>query len=112
MRGVIYLAWRYLVHHRIKTAILQIILQTIDGRRGPRDAVLLPRIHMEDGTLYVEGYGREDAETKAIAALRDKVEIVTECGFFFGGAQVVERGPKGFRAGADEERRGCFAKVV
>ena len=97
---------------RIKTAILQVILQTIDGRKNPRDAVLAPRIHMEDGTLYVEGYGRDAAETKAIAALRENPEILEECGFFFGGAQVVERGPKGFRAGADEERRGCAAIVV
>ena len=96
---------------RIKTAILQVILQIIDGRRNPRDAVLLPRIHMEDGVLYVEGYGRDPAETEALACLRAKREIVKECGFFFGGAQVVERGPKGFRAGADEDRRGCAAIV-
>lgn len=97
---------------RIKSATLQVLLQTIDGRKGPREAVAAPRIHTEGDTLYVEGYGRDPADTAAIAALRPKHEIVTECGFFFGGAQMVERGPKGFRAGADEARRGCAAVVV
>ena len=97
---------------RIKSAILQVILQVIDGGMSPRDAVLAPRIHMEDDALYVEGYGREPAVAKALAALRADNTTIDECGFFFGGAQLVERSPQGFRAGADEERRGCAAVVV
>ncbi len=97
---------------RIKSALLQVILQAVDSDRSPRDAVLAPRVHTEDGTLYIEGYGRPAVEVEALRGLRDDVEVLDECGFFFGGAQVVERHATGFRAGADEERRGCAARVV
>ncbi len=97
---------------RIKTAILQLVVHLIDGGLPPDEAVKLPRIHVEADTLYVEGYGRTDAQVGALSHLRRKVETTWECGFFFGGAQVAERNGTQFLVGADEERRGCTAVVV
>ena len=97
---------------RIKSSILQIILNVIDRGMSLREAVLVPRIHVEDDTLYVEGYGRTEAEVDALRPLSESFEATWDCGFFFGGAQAVLQGPKGFQTGADEERRGCVARIV
>ena len=97
---------------RIKSSILQVITNLIDRGLSPREAVLAPRIHVEDATLYVEGYGRTEEEVDALRPLSESFEATWDCGFYFGGAQVVASGPGGFEAGADEERRGCVALTV
>ncbi len=97
---------------RIKTALLQIVLHLVDGGVGPAEAVRRPRIHVEDGTLYIEGWGRTEDEVDALRSLAERVKCTSECGFFFGGAQVVEHAGASFQAGADEDRRGCVALIV
>jgi gamma-glutamyltranspeptidase/glutathione hydrolase len=97
---------------RIKSAILQVVTNVIDRGMPLHEAVLAPRIHVEDETLYVEGHGRTEAEVDALRPLSKAFEATTDCGFFFGGAQAVLQGPGGFQTGADEERRGCVAQVV
>ena len=97
---------------RIKSAILQVIVHLIDGGLSPRDAVRMPRVHVEGETLYVEGYRRTKLEVEALQTLARDVVTTWDCGFFFGGAQAVEGSPEGFRSGADEERRGCKAYVA
>ncbi|MDJ0520467.1 MAG: gamma-glutamyltransferase [Planctomycetota bacterium] len=97
---------------RIKTAILQILVHLIDGGVSPREAVRRSRVHAEGDTLYIEGWGRTRDEVSELKTLAEKTESTWDCGFFFGGAQVVEHTSDGFRTGADEDRRGCVAYVV
>lgn len=97
---------------RIKTALLQLLIHMIDGGTSPREAVRRSRLHVEGETLYIEGWGRTRAEVEALSALAPRTESTWGCGFFFGGAQVVEHSSTGFRTGADEDRRGCVAYVV
>jgi gamma-glutamyltranspeptidase/glutathione hydrolase len=97
---------------RIKTALLQLLVHMIDGGASPREAVRRSRVHVEKETLYIEGWGRTRAEVQALQGLAPKTESTWARGFYFGGAQVVEHAPEGFRTGADEDRRGCVAYVV
>ena len=97
---------------RIKSALLQVITNIIDRGMSPREAVLAARLHVEGETLYVEGYGRTEAEVEALRPLSESFKATWDCGFYFGGAQAVLQGPQGFEVGADEERRGCVAIIV
>ena len=97
---------------RIRTAILQTLVHRIDRRRPLEEAVHAPRIHMEAGTLYVEGFGRPQSEVDALLALQKPSKETQGPGFYFGGVQAVEVGPKTIDAAADTPRRGCAAYVV
>jgi len=97
---------------RIKTALLQIVLHLVDGGVDPAEAVRRSRLHLENDTLYIEGWGRTRDEVDALRPLGRRVESTTACGFYFGGAQVVEHAGASFDAGADEDRRGCVALIV
>jgi gamma-glutamyltranspeptidase/glutathione hydrolase len=94
--------------NRIRSAILQTIIRVIDDgmRAGP--AVQAPRVHVEDGIVYVEpgiDTAPLEAAGRAIARFRDR-------NLFFGGVQAVERDQvRGFSGGGDE-RRGGAAVVV
>ncbi len=97
---------------RIKTALLQIVLQLVDGGVDLAEAVRRSRLHVEGDTLYIEGWGRTEEQIDALRPLGREVVLTSECGYFFGGVQVVEHSPHGFAAGADEDRRGCVARVL
>jgi gamma-glutamyltranspeptidase/glutathione hydrolase len=94
--------------NRIRSAILQTIIRVVDEglRAGP--AVQAPRVHFEDGVVYVEpgiDTGALEAAGRAIARFRDR-------NLFFGGAQAVERDPATGFSGGGDERRGGAAIVV
>ncbi|MDQ6806724.1 MAG: gamma-glutamyltransferase [Actinomycetota bacterium] len=94
--------------NRIRSAILQTIIRVVDQglRAGP--AVQAPRVHFEDGVVYVEpGIDPAPLESagRAIARFRDR-------NLFFGGVQAVERHPVGGFSGGGDERRGGAAIVV
>jgi gamma-glutamyltranspeptidase/glutathione hydrolase len=97
---------------RIKSALLQVLVNLVDQGLAPREAVRAPRIHVEGETLYIEGHGRTREQVDALRPLAEDVRVTWDCGFFFGGAQAVEFAPNGLRAAADEERRGCAACVL
>ena len=94
--------------NRIRSAILQTIIRVVDEglRAGP--AVQAPRVHVEDGVVYLEpgiDAGRLEAAGRAVARFRDR-------NLFFGGVQAVERDPGGGFSGGGDERRGGGAIVV
>ena len=97
---------------RIRTAILQTLVHRIDRHRELADAVEAPRIHMEGGTLYVEGFGRPQSEVDALLDMQKPSQETQGPGFYFGGVQAVEFRPDGIDAAADTPRRGCAAYVV
>jgi gamma-glutamyltranspeptidase/glutathione hydrolase len=94
--------------NRIRSAILQTIVHVVDEGLPAGPAVQAPRVHVEDGIVYVEpGIDTDalEAAGRAIARFRDR-------NLFFGGAQAVERDPEGGFSGGGDERRGGAAIVV
>jgi gamma-glutamyltranspeptidase/glutathione hydrolase len=89
--------------NRIRSALLQVIVNVIDHGMDAEGAVGAPRLHFEDGLVYAEP-GIEAAELEAggrtMAWFRDR-------NLFFGGCQAVERIPDGGALdGAGDPRRG------
>lgn len=97
--------------NRIRTAILQVVLNMVDKGMPPADAVEQPRIHVEGGLLSIEpGLGEA-----ALAALEDfdgERHIWPERNLFFGGVHAAGRDAKGELSGAGDSRRGGVAMVV
>ena len=89
--------------NRIRSAILQVILGVIDRGLDLVAAVEAPRVHWEDGVVYLEPGVDADAlrgERRTLAPFRER-------NVFFGGAQAVRRDPRtGELAGAGDPRRG------
>jgi len=87
--------------NRIRSAILQVISNVVDRGMGLAEAVQAPRLHWEDGVLYVEP-GAEPTNLDGIVIAR-----FTEPNVFFGGCQAVRRDPdSGHMVGAGDPRRG------
>jgi gamma-glutamyltranspeptidase / glutathione hydrolase len=90
--------------NRIRSALLQTIVAAVDHGMSAREAVEAPRVHFEEGTLFVEP-GIDLSE------LRDMdVQIVrfAALNLFFGGVQAVQR-RGGELSGAGDPRRGGVA---
>ncbi len=94
--------------NRIRSAILQTIIRVVDeGMRAP-EAVQAPRLHFEDGIVYVEpGVDTHSLEQfgRSIARFRDR-------NLFFGGVQAVERDDRGDFWGGGDPRRGGASETV
>src|SRR3954471_23085732 len=98
--------------NRIRSAIIQTILNVIDEGLEAQDAVERPRIHYEDGVVEAE----PGVDPQALDALeRDgwKVQRWRERNLFFGGAQAVKRDPEtGALSGGGDPRRGGVSVLV
>jgi gamma-glutamyltranspeptidase/glutathione hydrolase len=86
--------------NRIRSAILQVISNVVDRGMGLTEAVEAPRLHWEEGVLYVEP-GAEPTDLEGIAIARFNGPNI-----FFGGCQAVRRDPEGRMVGAGDPRRG------
>jgi gamma-glutamyltranspeptidase/glutathione hydrolase len=99
--GAVELALGSAGSNRIRSAILQVICNVVDRGMGLAEAVEAPRLHWEDGVLYVEP-GAEPSDLEGIAIARFNGPNV-----FFGGCQAVRRDPdSGRMVGAGDPRRG------
>ncbi|MCW3023866.1 MAG: gamma-glutamyltransferase, partial [Conexibacter sp.] len=92
--------------NRIRSAILQTVVNVVDHGMAAADAVLAPRVHFEAGVVYAEpGIPLEE-----LRALGYRVAPFRERNLFFGGVQAVERDPAtGAVSGAGDPRRGGAA---
>ena len=87
--------------NRIASAVSQVILNFHVFGRSLEEAVSLPRLHFEDGTVFLEpGFDKECVEE---LKKRYKVVEFPEKNLFFGGVQSVA---EGFKAKGDERRGG------
>jgi gamma-glutamyltranspeptidase / glutathione hydrolase len=84
--------------NRIRSAILQVIVNVIDRGLDAQAAVDAPRVHYEDGLVYAE----PGVDT---AGLGEEVAWFRERNLFFGGCQAVEG--RGFTGGGDPRRGGA-----
>ena len=89
--------------NRIRSALLQVIVAVLDHGLDAAAAVCTPRLHFEDGIVYVEpgiDTARLEAAGRTIARFR-------ALNLFFGGCQAVEREPvTGTLSGGGDPRRG------
>ena len=93
---------------RIRSAVPQVVVNRVDRGMDLATAIAAPRVHVEDGMLYVEGHGRLRAEVEALLGWPGGASRANwPLGFYFGGAQAVSFDGHGFDGGADVARRGC-----
>ncbi|MFY9808245.1 MAG: gamma-glutamyltransferase [Pseudonocardiaceae bacterium] len=99
--GAVELALGSAGSNRIRSTILQVISNVVDHGMGLAEAVQAPRLHWEDGVLYVEPCA-EPTNLEGIVIAR-----FTGPNVFFGGCQAVRRDPaSGRMVGAGDPRRG------
>jgi gamma-glutamyltranspeptidase/glutathione hydrolase len=95
--------------NRIRSAILQTIVAVVDRGMQAGAAVEAPRMHYEDGVVYVE----PGVETAALEAAGHAIARFRSRNLFFGGVQAVERdGVSGAFSGGGDPRRGGAAVVL
>ncbi len=94
--------------NRIRTAILQVLVNLVDYGMPLEAAIAAPRLHLEQGRLDIEaGF---DAEISAsFAETFDTAKVWSEKSLFFGGVHGVGFDPEkqDFWAAGDERRNGC-----
>lgn len=92
--------------NRIRSAILQTIVGVVDHGLAAQAAVDAPRLHFEDGTVFVE----PGIDADALRAAGRAVAPFRAPNLFFGGVQAVEHDPAtGVLSGAGDPRRGGVA---
>jgi gamma-glutamyltranspeptidase/glutathione hydrolase len=98
--------------NRIRTAMLQVLLNLIDFRVSLRTAVNRPRIHFENGLLSIEP-GFAAAELACLEQRFPQQKLWNERNLFFGGVHVAgsDAAHRHFH-GAGDPRRGGAALVV
>jgi gamma-glutamyltranspeptidase/glutathione hydrolase len=94
--------------NRIRSALLQVIVNVLDGGMDAATAVEAPRLHYEDGLVYTEpGIDTAPLEEsgRTLARFRERT-------LFFGGCQAVERDRTGALSGGGDPRRGGAVVVA
>ncbi len=102
--------------NRIRTAILQVLLNTIDFGQGIAEAVAAPRLHFENGVANLE-VGFDEAlgpalQNPALQGPERQVVFWPPHNLFFGGVHAVRRDAQGRLDAAGDPRRGGTAMVV
>lgn len=96
---------------RIRSALLQTIVGLVDHGRDPVAAVEAPRLHVEDGTIYVEP--GVEVPARRGGEIVEPVVRFRERNLYFGGVQVVCRDPRtGALSAAGDPRRGGAVVVA
>jgi gamma-glutamyltranspeptidase/glutathione hydrolase len=93
--------------NRIRSAILQVIVNAIDHGMEAQAAVDAPRLHFEDNLIYAEPGIDDSALTGHAIAWFSKRNL------FFGGCQAVERHheTRAFSGGGDPRRGGAVVRA-
>ncbi|HSI80945.1 MAG TPA: gamma-glutamyltransferase, partial [Solirubrobacterales bacterium] len=96
--------------NRIRSAILQTAIHLIGERIPVADAVVAPRLHVEDGIVHAEP-GIDDDALHRLAARGYEVVRWRDRNVFFGGVHAVARDPASgeLRGGGDPRRGGAVA---
>ncbi len=91
--------------NRIRSALVQTIVRVLDEGLDIAAAVEAPRIHYEDGVVYVE----PGIDTSGLEHLGHGLARFQGPNLFFGGVAAVQRDPA---AGAGDPRRGGAAALA
>jgi gamma-glutamyltranspeptidase/glutathione hydrolase len=91
--------------NRIRSAILQVLLNLFEFDMPLEQAVAAPRMHLEGDHLSLEE-GFHESGIEALSAEWPDQRIWPDLNLFFGGVHAVERLPDGSFRGAGDPRRG------
>ena len=95
--------------NRIRSTLLQVIVNVIDRGMDAAGAVAAPRLHFEDGLVYAE----PGIDATPLEAAGYQMGWFRHMNLFFGGCQAVERDPEtGALDGAGDPRRGGAVVVA
>ncbi len=95
--------------NRIRTAMLQVLLNLLAFRMNPEDAVSAPRLHQEGNTLSAEPGFREEILDAASSGAALGLEAWPAKNLFFGGVHLARRDAGGALHGVGDTRRGGVA---
>ena len=90
---------------RIRTAILQVISNSLDFKMPVYEAVDSPRVHWESDVFYVEPGFVEEEVKKMILPANNQLVRWQEKNLFFGGVHTVVETSEGLIEGASDQRR-------
>ncbi len=98
--------------NRIRTAMLQVLLNLIDFGMCAKTAVDSPRIHYENGLLSIEGGFELDGLAELTAEFPNH-KLWQDRNLFFGGVHVAQRNAvdKSFTGAGDPRRGGISLRV-
>jgi gamma-glutamyltranspeptidase/glutathione hydrolase len=98
--------------NRIRSAILQTIVRTVEQGMGADEAVRAPRLHFEQGVVQAEP-GLDEEALARLEARGLPVVRRPEINLFFGGAQAVarDRASGALSGGGDPRRGGAVASA-
>lgn len=94
--------------NRIRSAIVQVLLNSLAFRLPLGRAVEAPRIHFEEGVMQMEG-GNDPAAIDGLAAAGYRVNRWQTRHMYFGGVHAVARTADGLAAVGDPRRGGAAA---
>jgi gamma-glutamyltranspeptidase / glutathione hydrolase len=97
--------------NRIRTAILQALLNRCGRGMRLAEAIEAPRLHVERGHLDFEDLIGEPVRAELCAAFRDHLAW-PEANLYFGGVHAAERTAKGDFEAAGDPRRGGASLIV
>ena len=95
---------------RIRSAIVQVLVNLVDHGMSTEDAVSSPRVVLEEQRLSVEG-GFRDRELAGLLERYPEHQLWEDVNLYFGGAHTVES-RRGIFEGAGDPRRGGVCTVV
>jgi gamma-glutamyltranspeptidase/glutathione hydrolase len=91
--------------NRIRTAILQVLLNRLVFAMPLEDAVNAPRLHVEGDKASIEP-GYDEGAVDGLASAFPTVDRWPQSNMFFGGVHAVHRNGRGGFDGAGDARRG------
>ncbi|MHA1599462.1 MAG: gamma-glutamyltransferase [Alphaproteobacteria bacterium] len=97
--------------NRIRTAILQVLVNLIDFDMTAEEAVSAPRVHIENEIANLEDGITEAAASSAAAIAKQTIHWPPH-NLFFGGVHTVTRDADGRCNGAGDPRRGGAVVIV
>jgi gamma-glutamyltranspeptidase/glutathione hydrolase len=97
--------------NRLRTAILQVLLNLLVHRLPAAAAIASPRIHFENDRLSLEP-GFDETDIKQLSRLFPDLHRWQQQNLFFGGVHVASRRSNGEMSGAGDARRGGAGLVV
>ena len=97
--------------HRIRSAILQVLLHLIDDGMALEEAIIAPRLHHESGTLHLEA-GLPVAIQQQLLEQHSANHLWPEPNLYFGGVHAVGLSADAAQHGVGDPRRGGKCKKI
>jgi len=96
--------------NRIRSAILQVLVNLMDFHMDVEEAVPAPRVHLEEGLLSIEG-GFDRERLAPVLAEYPSHQLWDSLNLFFGGAHTATLRGDALRGAGDPRRAGVAAVV-